>query len=318
MIVCSFNTGDLIIITNMVLWAIYCACLRLRPDVHPLSFLFALSIVALIGNVPFALWEHASGYHLVADTKTALAILYAAVFTTLLAYITWNRGIDLIGAPRAGAFLHTIPLFSTTLAMVFLGEQLKLFHVVGFILILSGVSLAARPSAAARSGTAARRQRRVVGQERWAGGQRGERRGRTEWEARGGGRTFYGRSCSARLTALAVTATARCSCSRRSRIRISARRKQSRSYSSLMRCDNARFGSACATALSDTPEMGVAGKRGASEAPAASMAADACLSAGGRKSPPCVSGPAASAVQPGSGSGRSKACFGKGIRAGSG
>jgi drug/metabolite transporter (DMT)-like permease len=146
----SFNTGDLIIITNMVLWAIYCACLRLRPEVHPLSFLFALSIVALIGNVPFALWEHASGYHLVADTKTALAILYAAVFTTLLAYITWNRGIDLIGAPRAGAFLHTIPLFSTTLAMVFLGEQLKLFHVVGFILILSGVSLAARPSAAAR------------------------------------------------------------------------------------------------------------------------------------------------------------------------
>lgn len=145
----SFNTGDLIIITNMVLWAIYCACLRLRPDVHPLSFLFALSIVALLGNVPFALWEHASGYHLVADTKTALAILYAAVFTTLLAYITWNRGIDLIGAPRAGAFLHTIPLFSTTLAMAFLGEQLKLFHVVGFVLILSGVSLAARPSATA-------------------------------------------------------------------------------------------------------------------------------------------------------------------------
>ena len=70
----------------------------------------------------------------------------AAVFTSLLAYITWNRGIDLIGAPRAGAFLHTIPLFSTTLAMLFLGEQLKLFHVVGFVLILSGVSLAARPS----------------------------------------------------------------------------------------------------------------------------------------------------------------------------
>ena len=31
----TFNAGDLIIITNMVLWAIYCACLRLRPDVHP-------------------------------------------------------------------------------------------------------------------------------------------------------------------------------------------------------------------------------------------------------------------------------------------
>ena len=31
----AFNAGDLIIITNMVLWAIYCACLRARSTVHP-------------------------------------------------------------------------------------------------------------------------------------------------------------------------------------------------------------------------------------------------------------------------------------------
>jgi drug/metabolite transporter (DMT)-like permease len=146
----TFNTGDLLIITNMVLWAIYCACLRLRPAVHPMSFLFMLSLVALIGNLPFALWEYASGYHLVADTETGLAIFYAAVFTTLLAYITWNRGVDLVGAPRASVFLHTIPIFGTTLATVFLGEQLKLYHIVGFALILAGVTLAARPVAAAR------------------------------------------------------------------------------------------------------------------------------------------------------------------------
>jgi drug/metabolite transporter (DMT)-like permease len=31
-----------------------------------------------------------------------------------------------------------------------LGEQLKLYHIVGFALILAGVTLAARPVAAAR------------------------------------------------------------------------------------------------------------------------------------------------------------------------
>jgi drug/metabolite transporter (DMT)-like permease len=152
----SFNIGDLIIITNMLLWGIYCACLRLRPNVHPMSFLFMLSIVAFLGNVPFALWEHASGYRLVPDTETGLAILYAAIFTTLLAYVTWNRGVDLVGAPRAGAFLHTIPLFSTTLAILLLGEQLRLYQVVGFVLILSGVTLAARPPASARTNPGAR------------------------------------------------------------------------------------------------------------------------------------------------------------------
>jgi drug/metabolite transporter (DMT)-like permease len=128
----------------MVLWSIYSACLRLRPEVHPLSFLFALAVIAGLANIPFAAWEYAVGYRLQGDEMTLGAILYAVVFTTLLAYISWNRGIELIGAPRASAFLHTIPLFSAALATSILGESLRLYHVAGFALILAGVTLAAR------------------------------------------------------------------------------------------------------------------------------------------------------------------------------
>jgi drug/metabolite transporter (DMT)-like permease len=142
----SFNHGDLIIIANMVLWSIYCACLRLRPDVHPISFLFVIAVWSAIGNLPFAVWEYAIGFHLVPDLLTSAAVLYAALFTSLLAYVAWNRGIDLVGAPRASAFLHTIPLFAAVLATSILGERLGLYHVVGFALILAGVTLAARPA----------------------------------------------------------------------------------------------------------------------------------------------------------------------------
>jgi drug/metabolite transporter (DMT)-like permease len=142
----TFNGGDLIIIVNMVFWAVYCACLRMRPAVHTMSFLFALAPIAAIGTLPFAAWEYAAGYHLPADALTVGVVLYAALFTSLLAFVAWNRGIDLIGAPRASAFLHTIPLFSTVFATTLLGEQLMLYHVVGFLLILAGVTLAARPS----------------------------------------------------------------------------------------------------------------------------------------------------------------------------
>jgi drug/metabolite transporter (DMT)-like permease len=144
----SFNGGDLIIIINMAFWAVYCACLRLRPAVHSMSFLFVISFVAALGNVPFAACEYALGQRLVPDLITVSAVLYAALFTSLLAFITWNRGIDLIGAPRASAFLHTIPLFSAVLATTLLGERLMLYHIVGFALILGGVSLAARPARA--------------------------------------------------------------------------------------------------------------------------------------------------------------------------
>jgi drug/metabolite transporter (DMT)-like permease len=141
----TFNAGDLIIIANMVFWAIYCACLRLRPAVHTLSFLFVLSFIAAVGTLPFAAWEYAVGYELSADVLTVGVVLYAAFFTSLLALVVWNRGVDLIGAPRASAFLHTIPLFSAVFATTLLGEQLMLYHAVGFVLILVGVTLAARP-----------------------------------------------------------------------------------------------------------------------------------------------------------------------------
>ena len=142
----TFNGGDLIILVNMAFWAIYCACLRLRPAVHPMSFLFVIAYVAALGNAPFAAWEYAVG--LPARSRPAdgvgRALCGALHQPARLHHL--ECGIDLIGAPRASAFLHTIPLFSALLATSLLGERLMLFHIVGFVLILAGVSLAARPT----------------------------------------------------------------------------------------------------------------------------------------------------------------------------
>jgi drug/metabolite transporter (DMT)-like permease len=142
----TLNSGDLIIIANMVLWALYSACLRLRPSIHPMTFMLSMAIIAGVANLPFAAFEHAIDFRLQATELTMLALLYSALITTLLAYFAWSAGIDIVGAPRASAFLHTIPLFSALLATSILGERIELFHVVGFALILGGVTLAARPS----------------------------------------------------------------------------------------------------------------------------------------------------------------------------
>ena len=56
----------------------------------------------------------------------------------------WNRGVELIGANRAGPFLHLVPLYSAVLAYSLLGEQLRAYHLLGFLLILCGVYFAAR------------------------------------------------------------------------------------------------------------------------------------------------------------------------------
>lgn len=139
-----FNGGDILVIVNMLVWAVFSACIRLKPPIHWLSFLFVLGVISIVCTFPFAVWEALSGFLLQPTAATLSSILYVAIFPSVLAIGAWNRGIELIGSNRAGLFLHLIPVYSAVLAGVFLGEVLGLFHVVGFLLILAGVWLAAR------------------------------------------------------------------------------------------------------------------------------------------------------------------------------
>jgi drug/metabolite transporter (DMT)-like permease len=73
---------------------------------------------------------------------TVAAVLYVAVFASIVAYLGWNGGVARIGPNRAGFMVHLLPAFGTVLAIIFLGEDVHLFHAVGIAAILSGVWLA--------------------------------------------------------------------------------------------------------------------------------------------------------------------------------
>jgi drug/metabolite transporter (DMT)-like permease len=140
----SFNYGDLIILFNMVVWSIYSALLRLRPAIHWTSFMAVFAFIGAMGTLPFAVHEYMQGIRFQPTLTSFFTIGYVSIFPSLVAYMSWNRGVELIGANRAGALLHLIPLYSAILAGIFLGERLAGFHIVGFSLILAGVTLAAR------------------------------------------------------------------------------------------------------------------------------------------------------------------------------
>jgi drug/metabolite transporter (DMT)-like permease len=140
----AFNGGDLIILFNMGAWAVYSSYLRLRPAIHWASFLLVLAVASCLMTAPLFAWEHLSGFTFQPTLLTAGAILYVAIFPSLIAMAAWNRGVDLIGSNRAGPFLHLVPLYSAVLAYALLGEQLRAYHLIGFVLILCGVYFAAR------------------------------------------------------------------------------------------------------------------------------------------------------------------------------
>jgi drug/metabolite transporter (DMT)-like permease len=146
----DFNYGDLIILANMILFAVYSCVLRKLPALHWLTFIFLISAISTVSLIPFSVWEIASGRNFEISRWTILAILYFGIFPSFLAYAFWSRGLEQIGASRGGPFLHLIPIYSAVLASVFLGEQLMAFHLFGFVLIIAGVWAASRTPARIR------------------------------------------------------------------------------------------------------------------------------------------------------------------------
>ncbi len=140
----DFNQGDLLLVGGALTWALYTVLLRWRPaGIDTRAFLGATVVagIALL-MLPLYLLELASGRTAVWNGRTLAGIAYFAVFPSILSYLFWNRGVQLIGANRAGLFLYLVPLFGVLLAVTFLGERLSLFHLAGAGLIFSGIALA--------------------------------------------------------------------------------------------------------------------------------------------------------------------------------
>jgi drug/metabolite transporter (DMT)-like permease len=120
-----------------------------RPPIHGLSFVgftFGCGAACLI---PLWIWELLARPRIQLDSTNLLFLFYVAVFPSTLAYLCYNRGVQLIGANRAAPFFHVVPVFGAAMAFVFLGERPQAFHVIGFALVLTGVFVASRKPAKA-------------------------------------------------------------------------------------------------------------------------------------------------------------------------
>lgn len=140
----DFKRGDLWMLIAVVSYAVYTALLRLRPPVHGLSFAFATFALGAILLLPFYVAETAWDRSMPLSLHAVAAIGYVAVFASILAYMAFNRTVELLGANTAGLVVHLVPVFGTVLAVLLLGERLHAYNLVGIALIALGLWLATR------------------------------------------------------------------------------------------------------------------------------------------------------------------------------
>ena len=139
------NTGDLFVIGSIAMWSVYTICLRWRPQaLDTIAFLFAIACVGELVILPFYLGEIAFGRQAVWTWRAFAALAAVGVFSSVVAYIFWNRGVTQVGAPIAGLFVHLMPVFGVMLAWLILDERVEAFHLVGIVLILTGITMTSR------------------------------------------------------------------------------------------------------------------------------------------------------------------------------
>ena len=144
----DFNKGDLSMIVAMFAWAVYSALLKKKKyEISQLALLQVVIILGLIFLIPIYFIEMNLGHVIVLGLPFYLTLSYVVIFPGLLAFFFWIKGISIIGANRAGVFLHLMPIFGAIMAMIIFDEKFMYYHLLGAIFILAGITLSNKKNA---------------------------------------------------------------------------------------------------------------------------------------------------------------------------
>jgi drug/metabolite transporter (DMT)-like permease len=141
----KFATGDLWMLGQAVSFAFYSILVRKKPeDLDPHLFLFSLFVIGMLVLLPWLNWSESVNSLGQWPSHIIGSIIYLGIGPSLLAFLLWNNSVAIIGPSRAALIYYTIPLFSGVAGLIFLGEAIRIIHLVSGILILGGVMFATK------------------------------------------------------------------------------------------------------------------------------------------------------------------------------
>ena len=135
-----FTSGDVWMFTAVVSWCLYSVLLKkIDNSISQLASLQVMVILGLLFIFPLYIIENYNTSFLPTQKIDFVIIIYVAIFASIIAFFSWNKGVSIIGPNRSSLFLHLIPVFSSIWAVSFLNEKFSFFHLIGIIFILSNI-----------------------------------------------------------------------------------------------------------------------------------------------------------------------------------
>ncbi len=136
----GLDLGSVWMLGAILVWVAYSLLLPHRPpELSQDVTLAASACVWVLAMLPLLIFTEIKV--LPTTGPVLLAILYIAIFASVVGFRLWSAGLSQIGPEHAGQFLHLMALFAALLAVVLLGETFRTAHAVGAALAICGILL---------------------------------------------------------------------------------------------------------------------------------------------------------------------------------
>tara|TARA_B100000963_G_scaffold124357_1_gene108534 strand:- start:30 stop:956 length:927 start_codon:yes stop_codon:yes gene_type:complete len=137
----KLNSGDIVMIFACSLYAVYAVGLRKKPEIGALPLLTFFAYVAFLGSIPGLIYETYSNQLILPGFRGYIILGVIIIFPSFLAQIFFMKGVEKIGPSRSGLYTNLVPVFSSLLAVFFLGENFKFYHFLSLTMIFVGIYL---------------------------------------------------------------------------------------------------------------------------------------------------------------------------------
>ena len=148
----QFNLGDILMVVAILGYGLYANYIRNLPgDVDLYVGFTVISFAGCLALLPFYITELIVVGPGTINLEVVATVLFLALYPTIFAMVSWNAALASVGVTRAAIFIALVPIFGAGFAVLFLGEELFLFHAAGTVFVCLGIGLVVKGSAPARS-----------------------------------------------------------------------------------------------------------------------------------------------------------------------
>ena len=139
------NIGDIIMVFNVIVWALHTIVYKRYALLFPSDSLFTmLMVTGVVATVPLMVAEIlivGTQWIGAVEARHLFGVLCLSIFPSVLAYRFWNLALNRIPANQVAVSQYLIPVYTVIISWLFLDERLEQFQIIGGAFIFLGVLL---------------------------------------------------------------------------------------------------------------------------------------------------------------------------------